>query len=666
MSGIDAASCDAAGNYSGPDGNPVSVSRSCMDVAGNTGSDSESFKFDDTNPSVTVALDRAADHNGWYNHAVGYSITAKTDNLSGIDAASCDAAGTYSGPDGNPVSVSRSCMDVAGNTGSDSESFKFDDTNPSVTVALDRAADHNGWYNAAVGYSITAKTDNLSGIDAASCDAAGTYSGPDGNPVSVSRSCMDVAGNTGSDSESFKFDDTNPSVTVALDRAADHNGWYNAAVGYSITAKTDNLSGIDAASCDAAGTYSGPDGNPVSVSRSCMDVAGNTGSDSESFKFDDTNPSVTVALDRAADHNGWYNAAVGYSITAKTDNLSGIDAASCDAAGTYSGPDGNPVSVSRSCMDVAGNTGSDSESFKFDDTNPSVTVALDRAADHNGWYNAAVGYSITAKTDNLSGIDAASCDAAGTYSGPDGNPVSVSRSCMDVAGNTGSDSESFKFDDTNPSVTVALDRAADHNGWYNAAVGYSITAKTDNLSGIDAASCDAAGTYSGPDGNPVSVSRSCMDVAGNTGSDSESFKFDDTNPSVTVALDRAADHNGWYNAAVGYSITAKTDNLSGIDAASCDGAGTYSGPDGNPVSVSRSCMDVAGNTGSDSESFKFDDTNPSVTVALDRAADHNGWYNAAVGYSITAKTDNLSGIDAASCDGAGTYSGPDGNPVSVS
>src|SRR4029079_17945691 len=96
----------ADATYNGPDTGSASVSRSCTDQAGNTGSDSKSFKYDATNPTVIVSLARVADHNGWYNHAVGYSA-AGTDPTSGID--SCQADGTYTGPDDTAAAVSRTC-----------------------------------------------------------------------------------------------------------------------------------------------------------------------------------------------------------------------------------------------------------------------------------------------------------------------------------------------------------------------------------------------------------------------------------------------------------------------------------------------------------------------------------------------------------------------------
>ena len=50
--------------------------------------------------------------------------------------------------------------------------------------------------------------------------------------------------------------------------------------------------------------------------------------------------------------------------------------------------------------------------------------------------------------------------------------------------------------------------------------------------------CQAAVVYNGPDTNSGSVTRTCTDKAGNTGSDTASFKYDATAPTVSVTPDR--------------------------------------------------------------------------------------------------------------------------------
>ena len=93
------------------------------------------IRVDKTPPVVTGGQPaRAADTNGWYNHAVAVKFQGN-DLTSGLDPSSCTAT-TYGGPDDAAAKVIGSCTDKAGN---ESESFryglKYDATAPTVTAA---------------------------------------------------------------------------------------------------------------------------------------------------------------------------------------------------------------------------------------------------------------------------------------------------------------------------------------------------------------------------------------------------------------------------------------------------------------------------------------------------------------------------------------------------
>ena len=242
------------------------------------------IKRDATPPTVTaVTAQRGADVNGWYNHAV--VVTADgTDATSG--KASCTAA-TYSGPDSGSATVNGTCTDNAGNVSAPRPlSFQYDASAPSVSPAPARAADANGWYNHGVDVAFQG-SDPVSGID--SC-TSGSYSGPDNASASVSGSCRDKAGNTGSATLALHYDATPPSVSSATpDRGPDQDGWYNHAVSVAF-AGADATSGI--ASCDSP-SYTKPDAANASVSGRCSDNAGNVSAPgSLSFKFDSTPPKL--------------------------------------------------------------------------------------------------------------------------------------------------------------------------------------------------------------------------------------------------------------------------------------------------------------------------------------------------------------------------------------
>jgi hypothetical protein len=263
------------------------------------------IKRDATPPTATtVTTQRGPDTNGWYNHAVGVTVGG-TDATSGI--ATCSSI-TYSGPDSSSAAVSGTCTDNAGNISpAKTLSFPYDSTPPNVSPAPARGADANDWYNHAVNVAFQG-TDTVSGID--SC-TSGSYSGPDNGSASISGTCRDKAGNTGTASFGLHYDATPPAVATATpDRQTDDNGWYNHALTVTYSG-TDATSGID--SCDAP-KYEKPDDPSAAVSGRCRDKAGNVSAPAPfAFKFDSTPPKLTKLA--AAPQNG----AVALSWTASAD-----------------------------------------------------------------------------------------------------------------------------------------------------------------------------------------------------------------------------------------------------------------------------------------------------------------------------------------------------------
>jgi hypothetical protein len=167
-----------------------------VNPAGNRASGSSAtFKYDATSPTVTASPDRAADKNGWYNHAV-------TVSFSGVDATSggvaCAAAKVYSGPDSATASVSGSCTDAAGNVGTGTLKFKYDATSPTITITVPA---NGGTYTLKA-----AVASSYSCADGTSTVAAGGCTGPVANKANIDTSSVgsksftvtatDVAGNT--------------------------------------------------------------------------------------------------------------------------------------------------------------------------------------------------------------------------------------------------------------------------------------------------------------------------------------------------------------------------------------------------------------------------------------------------------------------------------------
>jgi hypothetical protein len=231
-------------------------------------------------PVITPVLTGTAGLNGWWvsNVTVSFNIIGATSS-SGCDVRTLTTDGVH-----NEVVCSASGIDGSAQS---NPIVRIDKTAPVVTGASpSRGPDSNGWYRAPVAVSFSG-ADATSGL--AGCTQT-SYGGPDSASTGVAGNCRDVAGNTSAAGGfALRYDATAPGITAALDRAPDSNGWYNHAVKLNVSGG-DNLSGI--ASCDAP-TYSGPDNGAASLTGSCTDAAGNGASQSVSFKYDATPPSLT-------------------------------------------------------------------------------------------------------------------------------------------------------------------------------------------------------------------------------------------------------------------------------------------------------------------------------------------------------------------------------------
>jgi hypothetical protein len=313
-------------------------------------------------PNVTALCNGSACTSGWYQVTVSLTWQVVPQPGTTIVSQTCTLA-TISSDTTGAGPFQCSATDSKGVTTAVSVTIKRDATPPSVTGATpSRAPDANGWYNHAVGVNF-AGTDATSGI--ASCSAS-SYGGPDSSAAVVTGTCTDRAGNTSAASSfPLKYDATPPTVTFALSRGPDANGWYNHPVAFSAVG-SDGLSGV--ASCNS-GTYGGPDGGGVGVAGRCTDNAGNVGSAGTTINYDATPPAVTGATpDRTPDVNGWYNHPVDVRFTG-SDQVSGVS--SCTSV-TYNGPDGVSATVNGSCSDNAGNSNGGSYALKYDATPPTL------------------------------------------------------------------------------------------------------------------------------------------------------------------------------------------------------------------------------------------------------------------------------------------------------
>jgi len=361
-------------------------------------------------PVVNVTASRSPDSNGWYNHPVTFSASTSTDT-GGSGIHSCDSDVSYSGPDTSSGSETFHCSDKAGNTASNSISFKYDSTAPTSSAS----GNDTNWHHSAVTVHLSATDAGAgeSGVDhivyTVDGGTAQTISGNAGDvtipaPVdhsndgqhTISFHAVDVAGNveTPNNSVTVKIDTTNP-ATVST--GADNN-WHNSDVtvhlassdpGYPSTGSgVANLHyQLDSNAAVDVGGSSGVASTDVTVhapsdhsndgshtlTYKATDAAGNVESQgSTTVKIDTTPPAITPNVTGTLGNNGWYTSNVSVGWTTTDTGGSGIASTSgCTSSSVTSDTNSSGTTFTCQATDNAGNTASQSVTIKRDATAPS-------------------------------------------------------------------------------------------------------------------------------------------------------------------------------------------------------------------------------------------------------------------------------------------------------
>jgi hypothetical protein len=674
------------------------ASGAVADVAGNVnaGIDAGPFKIDATDPSVTVSLARPPDQEGWYNAPVGYSISAASDDLSGVDEDTCDAATTYSGPDGNPVTVGRSCQDNAGNSASGSASFKYDGT-PSSSQAS--SPQFNNGPTIQVDYSSADAASDLSGLGSVELWVKGpsnaefhlapsapqtTASGGFLHAVDEGEGsyrfytiAVDQAGNretTPATADATTLQDETPPVTT--DDAP--SAWTNSSVTVTLDA-TDGGSGVaetlykvDAAAyalgasvvVDAPADHSNDGVHTIRY----YSVDGASNAEAvriATVRIDTIAPTLTDLGPSPASpdgNGGWYLNSVTNRFQA-ADSASGLDGdcvaafpadASADNVNAVStgSNEGAAVTISSGpCSDAAGNSASGivSAAFKIDLTEPSMSLASRLpVANGNGWNKSAVTVTWDCE-DSVSGPVTAQVSDTKSDEGVDQIAHGI---CEDIAGNTSADSQSgISIDKTKPVISGGGTPAANGHGWNNTdvVVGFSCDDVGPVRSGISVDTVAGATLSSEGANQSVTNSGECLDEADNAADSStiDGVSIDKSRPTISfVSRLPVANAFGWNHESVAVTWScADQVGLSGVVAVEVVDTVVGEGAD---QSASGTCEDKAGNAASASKGgISIDKTEPSIAIAAPANGQSYKW-NTPVAASYSC-SDGLSGT--ASCSG---------------
>jgi choice-of-anchor A domain-containing protein len=237
------------------------------------------------------------------------------------------------------------------------------------------------------------------------------------------------------------------------------------------------------------------------------------------------------------------------------------------------------------------------ESTPADVTPPSAAPTQQPPANSAGWNTTDVAVSWNwADEPDGSGIDSSNCTTTSSSSGE--GVLTLTASCADQAGNTGTATYTVRIDKTRPTISAAATTAPNAAGWYNSNVTVRFTC-VDAISGIPAGACPSDQILSAEGTQVASTALTVGDIAGNTSAASNvvTVKIDKTAPVTTGSA--AVSANGvqavvTLNAADGLSgIAGTTYRVNGGTLQSYNGPFTIQGA--GAYSITYSSTDNAGN-----------------------------------------------------------------------
>lgn len=578
------------------------------------------FKIDRKAPFVSATPDRVPDHDGWYNHALTITF-AGVDG--GSDSVACAAPVNYSGPNDASVSVPGSCADAVGNSASASFSFKYDGTTPTAALSVTAGTSGaNGWYTS----DVTVDTSGTGSVSGVTCTADQDQTTETTGQV-FNGSCTSGAGlTTNATPLTVKLDKTGPtSVVLTPSGTLGLNGWYNS----NVTIVTSGAEDVSTPIICTASQSQTTDITDAIFNGSCTNNAGlSTDAAPLTIKRDATAPVITASISPNRPASGWWNIASGAPVVSFgcSDETSGL-AGACPADYTF--PDGENQVYSQTIHDNAGNSANAGvNDIDVDLTAPAVTITPERDPDYNGWYNAPVSFSFSA-IDDTSEVD--NCDSDVNFNGPDSEAAIATGACSDKAGNSGSASVTFKYDNTNPSIFASVTPDVATTGWWNVFTGAPTASFTcgDATAGVKA--CEGDHTFGS--GENQSFTGHVTDNAGNTNfAMLDNIDVDLVLPTISAAMDRSADSvTGWFNASAGaptVEFTCEDTGSSGLVSCPSD----YLFGEGADQSHSGTAYDKAGNNASAGvTNVDVDTIAPSISASVSPARPASGWWNIASG-----------------------------------
>lgn len=588
--------------------------------------------------------------------------TTVTDTGTWMVMSAALAEGTYS------VAVTVTDSDSA-QAGSATQSLTVDSTPPAVTITggstkltNDATPPISGTTDAAAGTDVTVtvagQTLTTKVTDAGTWTVTPTTLS-DG-PHAVNATILDPAGNTGSADQTLTVDTSVPKVTIdggAADLVNDSTptitGTSTAAVGTTVTVTvgSQSLTTTVAVGGTWAVTSAALTDGPHTVTASVTNPAGTTGKATQTLTVDTTAPLVAIdggatALtnDSTPSITGTTNAPEGTTVTVTVgaQRLTTTVTAKGTWTVTPTTLTDGVHTVTASITDEAGNVGTTTQAVTVDTRAPSVTVdggaavlTSDSTPPISGTSDAAPGTTVLVTVGEQRLTTTVTADGTWTVTPAqltDG-PTSVSVSISDLAGNTGTATQTLTIDTTAPAIAIdgGLTRLTNNpalpiTGTTDAAPGtvVTVTVAGQTLTGAVTAAGDWTVTPTALTSGPHPVTVSITDEAGNTGTATQTVTVDTTLPLVTITggsavatNDTAATISGTAaNVPPGTTVSVAVNDQILTTTVQPDGTWTVT-----PVAlregqyeITASVVSAAGNTGSASQALTVDTTAPSVAI----------------------------------------------------
>lgn len=271
----------------------------------------------------------------------------------------------------------------------------------------------------------------------------------------------------------------------------------------------------------------------------------------------------------------------------------------CDLTSGDSVPlDFGSNTITVSCTDGAGNTGTDSVNVtRIDDTPPVVTITTPANGTITASSTVTLHYTVADDTATVCNL----ADGASVSLSAGANSITVV--CTDEFGNVGFDSVSVIRDNNAPVVTIVSPADGTITNAATLPLNYSV------INDYGSVSCDLS------DGSSVALSEgantitvSCTDQAGNVGTDSVTVTRDSIPPALTIT----SPTDGSTTTAAAATLHYLVSDATTVDCAPEDGDTIPLSFGANTITVT--CTDAAGNTSTESVQVTRTSTTPPVVT----------------------------------------------------